>query len=143
MHTLRRSLVPVHSARGIMRGVFAPIFSLALTAQLAGAQAAAGTITLRLLVDGAPASGIAVATRNAKVVTDRTGRATFSLRVGQYMFRMTPPGFRPESLSAFVAGTMARDIAMHPLNRPVAQQAPVAQPTPVVQQAPAPVVQQA
>ena len=96
------------------RPFWASAVLLSLSARLAGAQALTGTMVVRVTADGTPLPGVAVATRTASSVTDRSGRATFKLPTGQYFFRAMPSGFRPESLSVFVGvGTTTRDLAVH------------------------------
>ena len=105
----------MHNPRWTLtRCVLAPAVLFSLVAHLAGAQASTGTIILRVVANGTPLPGVAVATRTTSGVTDRAGRATFKLPTGQYTFRATAAGFRPESLSMFVGiGTTTRDLAVH------------------------------
>jgi iron complex outermembrane receptor protein len=96
-----------------LRAVFAPVVLLAITADVAASQAVTGTMIVRVVANGTPVPGVAVATRAVKGVTDQSGRATFKLPTGQYVFRATAPGFRPESVSVFVgAGTTTRDVSV-------------------------------
>jgi iron complex outermembrane receptor protein len=96
-----------------MLDVLAPLVLLSLTVRLADAQAPVGTLVMRVTADGTPLAGIAVATRSANQVTDGSGRATFKLPTGQYVFRTAPAGFRPESLSVFVGvGTTTRSLSV-------------------------------
>lgn len=118
MHNSRRLATPRRTARTILRCIDLPAALLLLAhltgARLASAQVPAqttGTIVLRVTENGAPLAGVPVATRAASGVTDRMGRATFRLPTGTYLFRATPPGARPESLSVFVGvGTTTRDL---------------------------------
>ena len=137
--------LPMHNPRRtITRCILAPAALLFLVAQLAVAQAATGTIILRVVANGIPLPGVAVATRATNSVTDRSGRATFKLPTGQYTFRATPPGFRPESLSLFVGvGTTTRDLSVHqkaavlPTVTSIPAKVDVAPPAPITANVPA------
>src|SRR5437879_11499823 len=80
----------------------------------ADAQKLTGTIIMRVTADSIPIRGAAVATGTANAVTDQSGWATFTLPTGQHTFRVTPDGFRPESLAVFVdVGTTKVTFPVH------------------------------
>src|SRR4051812_22388133 len=77
------------------------------------AQTLTGTVVVRVTAESAPIEGAPIATGSVAVVTDRSGSATFSLPTGNHSFRVTPEGFRPESLAVFVGvGTRTITVPM-------------------------------
>jgi iron complex outermembrane receptor protein len=91
-----------------------PAAVLIVAAHAAAAQTKTGTIILRVTVDSLPVSGAPVTTASAAGVTDRFGRAAFTLATGRHTFRVMPSGFRPESLSMFVGvGTTRVTVSVH------------------------------
>ena len=101
----------------------APLFALAalvvsnqgLVAQRsANAPAITGTVVVRVTADSNPIPGASIATGTANGVTDGSGLATFTLPIGRRTFRVTPAGFRPESLAVDVhAGLTNVTVAVH------------------------------
>src|SRR5689334_24923595 len=79
----------------------------------ADAQALTGTIILRVTADSVPVQHVAIVTGSTGTVTDQTGAATFILPTGKHSFRVTPIGFRPETLTVFVGvGTSTVSVPM-------------------------------
>ena len=108
-----------------------PLVVLAIiAARAADAQTRTGTIILRVTADSAPISGAAIATGTASGVTDQFGTAMFKLATGRHTFRVTPAGYRPESLAVFVGvGTTKVTVPVH--RKPVIAEAPPPLPLPV------------
>lgn len=114
MKDFRRFALHFLSSRRFALGALAPLAALCVVTEIASAQTLTGTIVLRVTTDGGPLAGVPVVTRVASSVTDQSGRATFRLPTGEYTFRATPPGFRPESLSVYVGiGTTMRNLSVH------------------------------
>ena len=118
----------------------APLIMLAFfTTRAASAQNLTGTIVVRVTADSIPLPGAAVATGTANTVTDQAGLAAFKVSTGRHMFRVTPAGFRPESLAVFVGvGTTRVTIPVH--RTPVTPAARVVAAPPAVAPSPVPVL---
>lgn len=85
-----------------------------------------GTIILRVTADTTPIRGAAIAAGSVNAVTDQSGSATFKLPVGTYTFRMSPAGYRPESLTVFVGvGTTKMTFPMRNKPLPPPRERPV------------------
>jgi outer membrane receptor for ferrienterochelin and colicins len=77
-------------------------------------QSLTGTVIVHVTADSLPIAGAAVAAGNANSVTDRSGLASLTLPTGKRTFRVSPVGFRPESLAMFVGvGTTRVNVALH------------------------------
>jgi outer membrane receptor for ferrienterochelin and colicins len=92
-----------------------PLVMLAvLMARAADAQTNTGIIIVRVTADSIPVPGAAIATGAANSVTDQSGLAAFKVPVGRHTFRVTPTGYRPESLAVFVGvGTTKVTVPVH------------------------------
>lgn len=102
------------AARPLAAAIFATSGAVLTLPQAASAQALTGTIIMRVTADSTPVAHAAIVTGNVGVVTDQAGLATFLLATGKHTFRVTPVGFRPESLTVFVGvGTATIDVPMH------------------------------
>ena len=102
--------------------ISAPWFALAVLTtsnglvapRAAGAQTLTGTIIVHVTADSSPIPGATIATGTTNRVTDRSGVAKFTLPTGRRTFRVTPVGFRPESLAVYVGvGTTNVNIPLH------------------------------
>jgi iron complex outermembrane receptor protein len=111
----------------------APLVVLAiLMTRAAAAQTNTGTIIVRVTADSVPLPGAAIATGPASTLTDQSGRAAFRVSTGRHTFRVTPAGFRPESLAVFVGvGTTTVTIPVH--RKPVLPAPQAALPLPLPQ----------
>ena len=98
-----------------------------LTARVAVAQTGTGTIIVRVTADSVPISRATIVTGRTGTVTDQSGLATFKLPTGRHTFRVTPVGFRPESLTVVVGvGTTRVTVPVHHTRAASPPQAPAA-----------------
>lgn len=115
------------AARTLVAAIFATSSVLLGIPRAAGAQALTGTIIIHVTADSVPLAHAAVVTGSTGTVTDQSGAATFILATGKHSFRVTPVGFRPESLTVFVGvGTSTISVPMRHTGAPLARQAPAA-----------------
>jgi outer membrane receptor for ferrienterochelin and colicins len=123
------------SASSIAIVFFAASSALLATPRVVYTQTLTGTVILHVTADSMPIAGAAVAAGTASGVTDGSGLARLTLPTGRRTFRVSPIGFRPESLAMFVGvGTTRVTVALrHPIAPPphVTASAPLALAAPI------------
>jgi outer membrane receptor for ferrienterochelin and colicins len=121
MMTPFRIALRLRSASLFVPFILAASSGLLVAPRAAYTQSLTGRVIVHVTADSMPIAGAAVLAGTASGVTDQSGLARFTLPTGRRTFRVSPVGFRPESLAMFVGvGTTRVTVAV----RHVAPSAP-------------------